>query len=413
LTRQLSGTLLLDPAVIDDPYPFYRELQARAPVWEIPGTGIFTVATAALVTEAAGRTEDFSSNLKCLLYRDSDGQPCRLSFGDAGAQALATADPPMHTLHRNTVFPELIAKRMTALEPDITSLANECLTRALERGGTTEFMTAIGNVVPITVTSRLIGFRGADVDQLLRAAFDSTAMVGAAHTFDELMQLVPRSTEIQEWIAGQVAAAKKDPSADILGTVASGVNDGVFGDFEATSILHILLSAGGESTTSLLGNAVRLLAERPGLQDHLRGNPGLIPRFVEEVLRLESPFRYQMRSVARDTTLGGVGLPADAALLLLFSAANRDAAEFDRPDELDLQRHQPRQHLAFGRGIHYCVGAPLARVEARIVLSVLLDRTDSITLDPGRPPRWVQSLIVRRHEELPVRLASRSQPSKQ
>jgi cytochrome P450 len=115
-----------------------------------------------------------------------------------------------------------------------------------------------------------------------------------------------------------------------------------------------------------------------------------------------------MRSVPRDTTLGGVTIPADSTVLLLFGAANRDATEFDRPDELDLQRHQPRQHLAFGRGIHYCVGAPLARVEARIVISVLLDRTTAITLDPDRPPRWVQSLMVRRHEELPVRLVPRS-----
>jgi cytochrome P450 len=407
MSMRLSGTLLLDPAVINDPYPFYRELQAQAPVWEIPGTGIFTVATSALVTEAVGRTEDFSSNLRCLLYRDSDGQPCRMPFGDAGAQALATADPPMHTLHRSTVFPELIARRMAALEPDITGLADERVTWALERG-TAEFMTAIGNVVPITITSRLIGFRDADVDQLLSAAFDSTAMLGSALTFDELMRLATRTTEIQEWIAGQVAAARQAPGGDILGAVASGVNSRVFGDFEATSILHILLSAGGESTTSLLGNAVRLLAERPDLQDHLRGNPGLIPRFVEEVLRLESPFRYQMRSVTRDTTLGGVSLPADATLLLLFGAANRDATDFDRPDELDLQRHQPRQHLAFGRGIHYCVGAPLARVEARIVLSVLLNRTTTITLRPDRPPRWVESLMVRRHQELPVRLVFRS-----
>jgi len=406
MTMELSGDLLLDPAVVDDPYPFYRELQARAPVWEIPGTGIFTVATAGLVTEATGRTEDFSSNLKCLLYRDAAGQPCRMPIGDAGAQALATADPPMHALHRAAVFPELVAKRMAALEPDIAGLAGECVTRALD-SGTAEFMTAIGNVVPITITSRLIGFRDAGLDQLLTAAFDSTAMVGGALTFDELMRLATRSMEIQAWIGEQVAAAKQDPGADILGTVASAVNNGVFGDLEACSILHILLSAGGESTTSLLGNAVRILAERPDLQAHLRSNPGRIPRFVEEVLRLESPFRYQMRSVPKDTTLGDVSIPADSAVLLLFGAANRDATEFSRPDEIDLERDQPRQHLAFGRGIHYCVGAVLARVEARIVLSVLLDRTTSITLDPEHEPRWVQSLIVRRHEELPLQLVGR------
>src|SRR6202022_4480219 len=105
--------------------------------------------------------------------------------GDVGSQALASADPPVHALHRNAVFPELIAKRMDALEPDIAGLAGECVTRALERG-TAEFMTVIGNVVPITITSRLIGFRDADAGQLLSAAFDSTALVGSALTFDEL-----------------------------------------------------------------------------------------------------------------------------------------------------------------------------------------------------------------------------------
>lgn len=347
MNKELSGTLLLDPAVIDDPYPFYRDLQARAPVWEIPGTGIFTVATAGLVTEAAGRTEDFSSNMQCLLYRDDAGQPCRLSFGDAASQALATADPPVHALHRAAVFPELIARRMEALEPDIAGLAGECVTRALERG-TAEFMTAVANLVPITITSRLIGFRDADAGQLLSAAFDSTALVGSALTFDELMLLATRSAEIQDWIAGQVTAARQDPGADILGAVATAVNNEVFGDLEAASILHILLSAGGESTTSLLGNAVRLLAERPGLQAQLRGDPGLIPRFVEEVLRLESPFRYQMRSVPRDTTLGGVSLPAGSTVLLLFGAANRDAARPRRGPHRDLRaarsrhRHHPR-----------------------------------------------------------------------
>jgi cytochrome P450 len=155
---EISGTLLLDQKVIDDPYPFYRQLQAEAPVWEIPGTGIFVVSTFDLVTQAAARTEDFSSNLKTLLYRDDAGMPCRLTFGDSGAQALATADPPLHALHRGAVFPELVAKRMAKLEPDIADLAGECVTRALD-SGTAEFMTTIGNVVPITITSSLIGFR--------------------------------------------------------------------------------------------------------------------------------------------------------------------------------------------------------------------------------------------------------------
>jgi cytochrome P450 len=399
----ISATMLLDSKVIDDPFPLYRQLHAQAPVWDISGTGLFAVSTFELVAEAAARVEDFSSNINFLLYRDDAGLPCRLPFGDAGAQALATADPPMHALHRSTVFPELVAKRMAELEPDIVDIADRCVTRALETG-TAEFMTEIGNVVPITMISRLIGFRDSNVDQLLSAAFDSTAMLGSTLSLDELMVLIGRVGEIQAWLADQLSTAVQRPGDDLLGAVARGVQGGVFGDFEALTILHTLLSAGGESTTSLLGNAVRLLAEQPHLQEHLRRNREQIPMFVEEALRLEPPFRYHMRVVPKDTTLGGVDVPAGATVLLLWGAANRDASVFEAPDEIDLERQVPRRHVAFGRGIHHCVGAPLARIEARTVLSVLLDRTSAITLDPEHAPRWANSLMVRRHERLPVRL---------
>ena len=406
MTEEIPGTLLLDAKVIDDPYPFYRQLQAEAPVWEIPDAGVFAVSTLELLAEVTGRVEDFSSNISCLLYRDDAGLPCRFSYGDAGVQALATADPPAHALQRNTVFPELVAKRMAELEPDIIDLANECTTQALDREAV-EFMTAIGNVVPIAIISRLIGFHDSNPDQLLRAAFDSTAMLGSTLTYDELIEHVGRTGEVQTWIADQLSTAVKEPGDDLLGAVARGVKAEVFGDVEANVILHTLLSAGGESTTSLLGNAVRILAEQPDLQEHLRQTPEQIPTFVEEALRLESPFRYLMRSVPSDTTLGDVDSPAGATVLLLWGAANRDAAEFERPDEVDLDRQIPRRHVAFGRGIHHCVGAPLARIEARNVLTVLLERTNNITLDPEHPPRWVNSLMVRRHEQLPVRLVAR------
>ena len=199
----------------------------------------------------------------------------------------------------------------------------------------------------------------------------------------------------------------KEPGDDLLGAVARGVDAGVFSDFEANGILHTLLSAGGESTTSLLGNAVRILAEQPDLQQHLRQNPEQIPTFVEEALRLEPPFRYHMRSVPKDTTIGGVDIPAGATVLSALGLRQ------PRPRRVRTTRRgrslpaAPRHHVAFGRGIHFCVGAPLARVEARSVLTVLLERTSSITLDPDHAPRWVNSLMVRRHEQLPVRLDAR------
>src|SRR5580704_18359215 len=135
-------------------------------------------------------------------------------------------------------------------------------------------------------------------------------MLGATLSLDELMELITRIVEIQTWLADQLATAMTHPGGDLLGAVARGVQGGVFSDFEALTILHTLLSAGGESTTSLLGNAVRLLAENPDIQDQLRRDPGKIPTFVEEALRLEPPFRYHMRIVHKDTTLGAVDIPA-------------------------------------------------------------------------------------------------------
>jgi cytochrome P450 family 144 len=405
MEQDIPGELLLDPQVLDDPYPFYRRLRDEAPVWGVPGTEVFTVSSFELVAEAAGRVEDFSSNMKYLIYRDDAGLPGRLDFGDGG-QALATADPPMHAVHRDAVFPELVAKRMQALEPDIVELAETLVDRALE-DERVEFMTAIGNIVPITMISRLVGFRNSNLDELWTSAVNGTRLVGSTLALDDLLESASGMEGILVWIAGQLSVALDEPSEDLLGTVANAVNDATLSEAEAIGILTTLLSAGGETTTSLLGNGVRMLAERPELQEHLRQNPEQIATFAEEALRIESPFRYMMRFVPRHTTLGGTAIPAGSTVLLLWGSANRDPDEFERPDEIDLERRIPRRHVAFGRGIHHCVGAPLARVEARNVLQVLLERTKTISLQPDHKPSWVSSLLVRRHEQLPVQLEAR------
>jgi cytochrome P450 family 144 len=406
MTADIPGTLLLDPDVLDDPYPFYERLHREAPVWQVPGTQVFVASTFDTVADATSRVGDFSSNMRCLLYRDEHGLPARLPFGDAGGQTLATADPPIHTIHRSVVFPELMAKRMASLEPEIASVAVDCIDHAID-AASTDFMGAVGNIVPITMISQLIGFQGSDLAQLLQTAFDSTMMVGASATFDELNALMLRSMETGAWIADQLAAVADDPHDDLLGTVARGIANGSLQHQDGVTTLQILLSAGGESTTSLLGNAVRILAEQPELQEAIRANPALLGPFVEEVLRLESPFRHLTRSVPVDTTLGDVEIPADATLMLFWGAANRDPGEYDAPNQVVLDRQAPRHHLAFGRGIHHCVGAPLARLEGRIVLTMLLARTRDIALDPAQPPKWVRSLQARRHERLPVQLVAR------
>ena len=404
MTEAFAGTLLLDPPVIDNPYPFYRRLREEAPVWRVPGTDIFVVTSFDLLVEATARVQDFSSHMNFLLYRDDRGLPCRWSFGESGGYVLATADPPDHKIHREAVFSELVAQRMAALEPEIAEVATRCVNKAVG-ARKVDFMGAVANVVPITLVSSLIGFRGSDLDELLRNAFDGTSLVGGRLTLPELETLMMRVADIGTWIVAQLETARQEPSEDILGAIARAIEADVLDIGEACIILQTLLSAGGESTTSLLGNSVRLLAEHQDVQSTLRAQPELIPAFVEEALRLESPFRFLFRSTAKDTQLGDVPIPAGSTVLLFWGAANRDPAAFPQPNTIDLHRRLPRRHVAFGRGIHHCVGAPLARLEGQVVLQCLLERTSSIELDRDRSPRWFDSLQVRRHEFLPVEIA--------
>jgi cytochrome P450 len=397
----LSPGLLLDAAVLDEPAEFYHRLRAEEPVWPLPGTEVVTVASFAAVSEALRRVDDFSSNLEALLYRDERGLPARIEFGGAGVQTLATADPPVHTLHRSAVFPELVARRMAALEPDIADLSSGLLHTALDRRAPFEFMSEVGNQVPIQVIGWLIGFEDSDPGTLLRAAFDSTEMLAATMSRTELESMLFRTDQISAWLTAQVERALTAPGDSILGAVARNIRSGVMGLEEAVVIMHTLLSAGGESTTSLLGNAVRILAEQPGLQQKLRNDRSLVEPFIEEALRLESPFRHHMRSAHATARLGDVEIQEGATLLLLWGAANRDPAEYERPDEVVMDRPSPRHHVAFGRGIHHCVGAPLARLEARVVLTTLLDQTDHFELADEAPTR-VNSLMVRRHSRLPI-----------
>jgi cytochrome P450 family 144 len=397
----LAASMLLDAAVLQDPYDFYATLREEAPVWRVPGADVVVISSFALLSEAVTRIEDFSSTMTCLLYRDSDGLPARLSFGDAATPTLAAADPPVHTTHRRAVFPELVARRMRTLEDDIRALSASTVAKAL-RENKFDFMATIGNVVPITVVAKLIGFRDIEPMQLLEAAFDSTTMVGGTMSLDELHALVTRTGIIQAWITDQVTNVSDAEDDGILLAVRRALDAGILQMGEVTTILHTLLSAGGESTTSLLGNAVRMLAENPALQQQLRAEPEQIDAFVEEALRLESPFRQMLRSVPRDTTLGGIDIPADSTALLMFAAGNRDPAQFDDPDSVDLTRGSPKRHLAFGHGIHFCVGAALARIEARAVLRAVLEQTRDFTLDPDCRPQWVDSLLVRRHQQLHV-----------
>lgn len=400
----LDGIDIFDPAYLDDPYRLYAMLREHDPVYRVPGTDFHLVSSWALVTEALGRPDDFSSNLTGVLVQRADGPPVTFDM-DGGGRAvhvLATADDPAHAVHRKLVLAQL-AKRIRTLGPTVRALVDDLWHAGLRPGAAFEWAGDLADKLPLAVVASLIGLPQSDVPQLLSWAYDSTEMLGGVVTTDRLPELVSSAAALTGYLYTEFTAAKQDPQTDLLGVLAHACNEGELTDDVAVLILVQLVGAGGESTAGLIANATRILATNPELQERLRSEPQLLDPFLDEALRLESPFRAHHRHVVADTTLGGVPLPAGSHVLLLWGAANRDPATFDDPDAVRLDRSNLKGHLAFGKGVHFCVGSALARTEALAALSILLGRTTSFTIaDAGA--EWVTSLMVRRHRSLPLEL---------
>jgi cytochrome P450 family 144 len=404
-----AGRDWLAPEWLENPYERFTWLRRHAPVCEIGASRVFAVASFALVEQALAAGADLSANLTGVLIRGDTGEPEPFVLGGVGdANAvLATADPPGHDVHRRVVQPELAAGRIGALEGELRERVVRRVAPFVAAGGG-EWTAAVANPIPSEVISRLFGLPETDLARVMDWAMQGGAMLAGTIGKPALHALVQETGRLTAYLAQHARAARADAAlrgaAPLLAALLAAEAQGDLTRGQLLGIAVVLVGAGGESTASLLGSAVRLLAERPALQAQLRGDPALLPRYVEEVVRLESPFRGHYRAVLRPTRLGGVALAPGDRLLLLWASANRDEARFERPDEIDLARRHPRDHLGFGRGIHFCVGAALARLEARVALEELLARTRGFTLDPAQPPVHVPSLFVRRLAQLPLRV---------
>ncbi|CAA0136383.1 Cytochrome P450 144 [Mycolicibacterium vanbaalenii] len=393
------GLALFDDRFVQDPYPLYAHMLAEAPVHRVGDSGFHAVCSWDAVTEALARPEDFSSNLTgTMSYRPGGIVEVFPMDGLGGpTQVLATADDPTHAWHRKLLVPQLAAKRIHALEGFVIETIDR-----LWRHGRVEWMSAVGDRLPMMVVCRLLGVPVEDTDQLASWAYASTQFLGGLVGQDGLESAGTAAVQLSGYIAGKLQEATANPPDNLLGDLASACAAGELDMMTAQMIMVTLFGAGGESTASLIGSATDILATRPHLQNTLRENPDLAPAFLEEVLRLEPPFRGHYRHVRNDCSLGGQDLAAGSRLLLLWGAANRDPAHFDAPGDFRLNRPGGKAHLSFGRGAHFCVGAALARLEARIVVDHLLRHTTRI--EKVGPARWLPSLLVRRLESLCLRI---------
>ncbi|MUL57845.1 cytochrome P450 [Mycobacterium sp. CBMA293] len=396
---------LLQPSTLDDPYSCYAQLRAAGPVHQVAGTNFYLATTWDAVQEAVSRPEDFSSNLTATLVNEGTQagtvSPSTFDMGavDTAGHVLATGDDPRHAHERKLVLPALVAKRIRALEPVIADISRQ-LWHTAAVAGHIEWMDAIGDRLPMTLVARLIGLPDDDVAQLVQWGYGSTELLSGVFDLQHISTAVETATQLAGYLYTKFAEAQANPGDDLLGDLARAVAGGILEGDAAVLMLIQLVGAGGESTAGLMGNAARLLATVPDVQEQVRGDPQLLPALLEETLRLESPFRNHHRHIRSDTALAGVPLPEDGHLLLLWGSANRDPAAFDDPDALRLDRPNLRNHLAFGKGLHFCVGAALARTEARIAITTLLEATDWFDLVDAE---WVPSLMVRRHRRLELR----------
>jgi cytochrome P450 family 144 len=403
---------LFDATVLEHPHPYYAQLRGSDPVHLIQGTDAYLVSRFDLIQEVVAAPDIYSSNSGEFLYLSESDQPGLRSPGytDDGdiemPGVLATADPPDHGRQRRILSTLLSVSAINERQDELRELIGAALDAHLGRGRV-EWMTDIAEPLPMVIVARLLGLPDSAAPALKEQGYASVEQISGFVPAERREVLLQKMMELGPVIEGYAAARSSEhpDRSTVIGACAKAVGDGELSDMEAFGILGILLAAGGESTTSLLGTGVRILAERSDLQDRLRREPGLIPTFVEEVCRLEPPFRGHYRRVLVDTTLGGVEIPAGSRLVLLWPAANRDRALCPQPEEIDLGRTNPRHHVGFGWGIHLCIGAPLARLEARLVLEGLLARSSGFSIEnTPEPLRHHQSLMVRRLVSLPLKI---------
>ncbi|MCR9106153.1 MAG: cytochrome P450 [Gammaproteobacteria bacterium] len=401
---------LLDPAVIAEPYPFYRSLLEHAPVYRIPGTEVFFVAGWQLIHQVLRNQQDFSANLSGILITGDNGAPALFDLTQFGStvDALANADEPWHAVHRKLVLPQLNARKVTAMEPEVRTWVRQRVQQLVGAGGG-DAVEVLANPIPVMVMARLAGLPVTDVDQLLQWAFSGGDILAGTATLDGMLELAASTAELAQYLKqhfARVSHAMADPPNCVIHELVLGVQRGLIDEAAAIAILIVLVGAAGESTSSLAGSALRLLAENTALQAQLRAQPAQIEAFVEEVVRLESPFKGHYRVVLNACELGGVCLPAGSRVFLLWAAANRDPTVFQAPDEIQPGRADGREHLGFGHGMHFCIGARLARLEVRLMLEEILAATTGFTLDPAIAPLHTQSIFVRRLDSLMLRVAA-------
>jgi cytochrome P450 len=375
-----------------DPYPLYARLRAAAPVLHDPAGDRWMLLDYDSVKRALNDASAFSS-----VAAPPPSAPSRW---------LIFSDPPRHTQLRALVSRAFTSRTVAGLERRIRELARGLIDARVETGEM-ELLADFSVPLPLMVIAELLGAPVEDWPRFRRWSDGIMGLVltlsGGTEAERAVAGFVSVHAEMAEYVAARVEERRAVPRDDLLTRlVEAEVEGGRLADDEILGFFQLLLLAGHETTTNLIGNAVLCLLENPDQRALLRSVPDLVPSAIEEVLRYRSPVQAAFRVTKRQVEMGGVVIPPGKLVLAMIGAANRDPARFAEADRFDVGRH-PNPHVAFGHGIHFCIGAPLARLEGRVALAGLLERLPGLALADDAPWAPRQAFHVHGPDRLPLR----------
>ena len=384
-----------DPAFQADPYPHYAALLAGPPRYLAMGLPIVMVARYRDVVAVARDHATFSSAVPRNMI-----PPGADPFG--GAPTMPFSDPPVHSRLRRLVARDFSPRRIAAMEAHIAEVTRELLDQNV-RGDSFDAMSAFADQLPVVIIAEMLGVPIADRERF-RTWSDVIASNSVTTPGIPPPPIVAEAvTALREYFTEAINRRRVERGDELISALVAAHDDAeALSTDELLAFVVLLLIAGNETTTNLIGNGLLALARNPREYQRLRNDRALIPAAVEEMLRYDSPVQTLMRFATHDADVGGTAITAGSVVATMFGAANRDPAQFAEPNRFDVGRN-PNEHVAFGEGIHFCLGAPLARLEARLAFEAMVDRFATIDLAaPDMPLQYRGSFITRGLKHLPL-----------
>jgi cytochrome P450 len=377
------------PEVKENPYPYYAWMRKNQPMYFNDRTGFWCVTRYADVVQALRSPQIFSS-----------------AYGigpekTPGIPMMITQDPPVHTRLRSLVNKAFTPRMVAQNEPRVQQIVDELLDAVVEKGSF-DLVQDLAYPLPVIVIAEMLGVEPSRRDDFKRWSDDVIhSLAGSVHGHDQAQMMISMQ-QFGEYFMPIVERRRAQRENDLITALVMAQEEReALSTGEIFNFLLLLLVAGNETTTNLIGNGALALLQNPEQAQKLRERPDLATSTVEEALRYDSPIQGFFRTTTQDAQIGGTTIPADSKVFVLYASANRDGAQFPDPDRFDIDR-TPNNHVAFGLGIHFCLGAPLARLEGRLATQSVLRRMRNIRIDPSGVIDRVDNPLLRGLKHLPL-----------